>query len=405
MLVRSGCIALGLCLFGSASSLAQALPTTASIETVPLELTMPERYQVTSVLEPVRSVTLVAPADGLVRSIGAPLGMTVRPLQEIAQLDRGEALARVKLAQADVKEKQALLKTAQTSDAREVFGAQVEAAQAKVELAQMALDRLTLQAPFAGRIVAVPVSSGQYVLKGTVIAELADMSSLKALVPVDRGTVTEGSELKVFVEEQATTAKVQSIVPLPESHASLRELASPFAAAWISVANPKASLAAGLRVRSATLPITPIAAVPKDAVKAAEAGAGSHPSLVQVIRNEYVTNIPVEVLGKVGAERLQISGGLRSTDALIVSSSVALVPGTLVRFSQAPAREVEGTTPSPNRPVSEAGITPPARGSGATSAPGAPVATRPRPGNSTQGRSPRRSPAPTAGQGQGSTPF
>ncbi len=402
--VREGLIALGCWLFGTAATLAQALPTTASIETAPLDLTMPERYQVTAVLEPIRRVTLVAPADGIVRSLGARLGTTVRPSQEIAQLDRGEALARVKLAHANLKEKQALQKTAQTSEAREAFGAQIEAAQARIELAQMELDRLTLQAPFAGRIVAVPVSSGQYVLKGTVIAELADVSSMKALVPVDRGAATEGADIKIFVEEQEQAGRVQSILPLPESHASLRELAAPFAAAWITVPNPKAALAAGLRVRSATLPITPIAAVPKDAVKPADSGAGSHGHVVQVIRNEYVTNVPVDVLGRLGAERVQITGGLRGTDALIVSSSVALLPGTLVRFSQAPAREAEGTTPSPNRQGSAAGITPPAHGSTAPTS-GTPGAARSRPGGSAPARSTRRSQTPTAGQGQGSTPF
>jgi multidrug efflux pump subunit AcrA (membrane-fusion protein) len=405
MMVRQGMIALGIWLSGTAATLAQALPTTASIETIPLELTMPERYHVTAVLEPVRRVTLVAPADGIVRGIEAPLGMTVRANQEVAQLDRREALARVKLAQADVKEKQALLKAAQTSDAQEAFKAQIEAAEARVELAQIDLDRLTLRAPFAGRIASVPISSGQYVLKGTVIAELADVTSMRALVPVDRGATSEGGELKVFVEEQEQTAKVQSIVPLPESHASLRELAAPFAAAWITVPNPKTALTAGLRVRSATLPITPIAAVPKDALKSTDATAGSHGSMVQVIRNEYVTNVPIEVLGKVGPERTQITGALRSTDALIVSSSVPLLAGTLVRFSQAPAREVEGTTPSPNRQGTDAGITPPARASGTAPAHTGAGSGRPRQANTTQGRPPKRPATPSAGQGQSSTPF
>ena len=85
----------------------QTLPTAARIESVPLELTMPERYQVTEVLEPIRRVTLVAPADGFVRSIEARLGATVRESQEIAQLDRTEAAARLKMASAEVKEKQA----------------------------------------------------------------------------------------------------------------------------------------------------------------------------------------------------------------------------------------------------------------------------------------------------------
>ena len=104
------------------------------------------------------------------------------------------------MAQAEVKEKQSLGKSNQNY--KDVYTAQLEAAQARAELAQLELDRLTLRAPFAGKIIALPVSSGQYVLKGTVIAELADITSLKSLVPVDRRSVSERADLKVFVEEQ-----------------------------------------------------------------------------------------------------------------------------------------------------------------------------------------------------------
>ena len=51
---------------------------------------------------------------------------------------------------------------------------------------------------------------------------------------------------------------------------------------------------------------------------------------------------------------------LRWTDALIIGSSVPLMPGTLVRFAETPGvRSVEGTSPDPSRSGLEAGITPP----------------------------------------------
>src|SRR5271166_824883 len=284
---------------------------------------------------------------------------------------------------------------------KDIYTAQLEAAQGKAELAQLELDRLTLRAPFAGRITALPVSSGQYVLKGTVIAELADVTSLKSLVPVDRRTVSDRADLKVFVEEQEQTAKVQSILPLPESYASLRELAAPFASAWVVVPNAKGELAPGLRVRSANLPITPIATVPKESLKAVEGPAGSSASTVQVLRNEYVTNVPVDVLGKMGPERLQVSGALRFTDALIVSSSVPLLPGTLVRFAQTPGQVVEGTTPNPARQGVEAGITPP----GAAATEPAAVPSGSSRSRSASGRPARPTPATAPALGQGSPPF
>jgi multidrug efflux pump subunit AcrA (membrane-fusion protein) len=379
------------------------LPTSATIESIPLELTMPERYHITSVLEPARRFALVAPTDGVIRSLEVRPGATVREMQELAQLDRAEASARLKIAQADVKEKQALVSFAAAHENKEALKAQLEASEARAELAQLDLDKLTLRAPFAGRILSVPVSAGQFVLKGTVIAELADITSLKALVPVDRRGVTPGADVAVFVEEQEQTAKVQNILPLLESSSQLRELAAPFASAWIIVANAKGDLEPGLRVRSASLPNTPIANVPKASLRKAEGAAGSQGSLVQVIRSEYVTNVPVEVLGKVGPERIQITGAFRPNDALIISSSVPLLAGTLIRFAQGPSPGIEGTTPNPARQGVEAGITPPSRTAGAVKAPSAAGSSRSRSPARTTTRPVPRS-APAAG-GEGSTPF
>ena len=98
-----------------------------------------------------------------------------------------------------------------------------------------------------------------------------------------------------------------------------------------------------------------------------------------MIRSEYVTNVPVEVLGKVGPERIQITGAFRPTDALIVSSSVPLLAGTLVRFTQATNSGIEGTTPSPAKQGAEAGITPPGRTAGAAAGSGAAPAGTSRP--------------------------
>lgn len=384
----------GLAIFFSWMGMAcgQTVPTAARIESVPLELTMPERYQVAESLEPIRRVTLVAPADGFIRSMEIRLGETVRGSQEIAQLDRTEASARLKMASAEVKEKQGLLKSPATSQSptRDVVEAQIEAAQAKLELAQLALDRCTLRAPFAGRLVDVPVCAGQYVLKGTTIAELADLGSLKTLLPVDRREVATGAPLTVQIEGQDVAGKVQAVLPLPERYTALRELATPFAAAWVAFPNTKGDLEPGLRVRPTTIPVAPIATVSKRAVKQ-EDSRKNESTMVQVIRNEYVTNVPVRVLGETGPERVQITGLLRGSDSLIVSSSVSLLSGTLVRFGEGTtSRGVEGVAPNPAFGGAEAGIS-------------APAGTRAR--GATSGSSPNQSKPANAPSRTGSAPF
>jgi multidrug efflux pump subunit AcrA (membrane-fusion protein) len=308
----------------------QTVPTSARIEAIPLELTMPERYQVVDVLEPIRRVTVVAPADGMIRSMDVRLGATIRESQEVAQLDRTAASVRLKMARAELKEKQALVKSGLA--ASDVSGAQLEAAEARVELAQLELDQCTLRTPFSGRVTALPVCTGQYVLKGTTIAEVADLTSLKTLQPVDRRSVAPGAPLALQIEGKEVSGKVNALLPLPETFATLRELATPFAAALVVIPNTKGDLEPGLRVQTPSIPSAPLASIPKRACKSEEGRGGE--TVVQVIRDEHVTNVPVRVLGATGPERVQVTGALRASDALIVSSSVPLLAGTLVRFGE-----------------------------------------------------------------------
>lgn len=346
--------ALGLCLVSGGGPV-MGQPATARIETTSLRLMDPDPYQVTAVLEPVRRVRLIAPADGLIRGVPAHLGENVRESQDLVLFDPTEANARYRVAAAELRGRQFGQDKPETDPARLRY----EAAQAEVDLARAALERCNVRAPFPGRVVDVPVCAGQYVLKGTVLVELADTASLRAVLPVDRRSVTVGSTLKVAVEDREADGKVLALLPLPDHYGTLRDLATPFAAAAVVFPNAKGQLDAGLRARPAGVPVSPLANIPRRALKADDL-RGPSSSMVQVIRNEYVTNIPVHVLGGIGPERIQVSGEFRDADALIVGASVPLAPGTLVRFNEGPAaRGIEATSPNPAHGGAEAAITSP----------------------------------------------
>lgn len=386
----------GLVLVCAAAAWGQAPPATAKVESIPLELKSPDRYQVHEVLKPIRHVTITAPTDGVLRSQEVPVGTTVRSGQEIAQLDRAEALAKSKIAHANVKEAQALVKGAANAN---VAQAQLEAAQARAELAELELERCTLRAPFAGTLLDVAVSPGQFLPKGAKVADLADVSSLRVLVPFDRSAVSVGGSVNISVEGQAVRGKVQATLPLADSLDVLRELSTAFTAAWVIVPNPKGDLEPGQRVLSPSLPTAPVATIPSRALREAEKGQTGGPS-VQVIRNEYVTDIPVKVLGHPGPERAQVSGLFRPNDALIVSSTTRLVAGTLIRFSGGASSGVEATNPNPAEGGEVAGITPP-RASSRTSSTG-----RTSTGGPSTSRTPATKPATGAtAKGAGSPPF
>ena len=157
-----------------------------------------------------------------------------------------------------------------------------------------------------------------------MIAELADVSSLRVMQPVDRRSVTANASLTVQVEGRDVSAKVQAILPLPEGLKILRELATPWAAPCSSSPIPRAtsSRASGSRAHRS---LDSDRTVPKRAVKSEDPRGGDN-MMVQVIRDEYVTNVPVRVLGETGAERVQIAGALRTSDSLIASTSVRSWP-------------------------------------------------------------------------------
>src|SRR5262249_47836915 len=126
----------------------KALPT---VETIAVTLEDPTAYRVVGVLEPGRSVTLRATSDGIVREVAADVGKAVKQGDLVARLDPSEAKARFQLAEAQLKEHQIALETdkplGQKPTAMGVNQTRVQAAEAQLELARLALAATNLSAP------------------------------------------------------------------------------------------------------------------------------------------------------------------------------------------------------------------------------------------------------------------
>jgi RND family efflux transporter MFP subunit len=365
-------------------------PQTARVETAPLELVAPDRYQVPVVFEPDRRVALKATDDGIILALPAQMGEMVRSRQELVRLDMAEAMARLKIAQAEVKERSAspaLLATDAASKAQgQVAQAQLEAAQARQELAQLAVERCALKAPFDGLLLDYPVSIGQYVPKGTTVADLADVSRLRVRIPIDRASAKLGDSLPLEVAGATVPGKIEAILPLPESFSPLRELATNWAVALVRVDNPDGrTYLPGQRVRAPLIPTDPVSTVAARAIQ--------QDGTVQVLRNEHVASVPVRVLGPLGLDRSQVTGPFHSGDVVIVASSVPLAEGTFIRFggdTAASSHGLELTPPDPTARGSSARVQPPARSAPATSAPATSVAPIGQPDSA----APRRSTTP-----------
>ncbi|MDX2036938.1 MAG: HlyD family efflux transporter periplasmic adaptor subunit [Isosphaeraceae bacterium] len=325
----------------------------AKVERAPLNLVPAERYLLPGLLQPLREVRILTPHDGIVRSLPLALGSAVREGQEVGRMDETDARIRSKIAEARIRLETSDVERIRDGLARgdrsksdaQAAEARVEIAKLEHELLQNELFRCILHAPFAGRISAIPVSAGQFLMKGSTVLEIADLATLRAFVPVDRTAVQVGGKLNVLVEGRGVAADVRALLPLPETHAVLRELAAPMALAVVEIANADNSLEPGRRVVGPHLPTTPIASVASYAIKQDDQGE----PLVQVIRAERVVNVPIRVVGALGPDRSQVTGLFRPSDALIQSSSVPLVPGTFIRFEDAPAAAgVEAVAPPSN---------------------------------------------------------
>ena len=221
------------------------------------------------------------------------------------------------------------------------------------------------------------------------------------LIPLDRSVASVGGNVKISVEGQVVEGKVQASLPLPESHAPLRELATAFTAAWVVIPNDKGQLETG------TAPPRARRSRPRPSRTfrpghCSSPGKGRPPGEPRSGDPERICDDdPVRVLGQPGPERVQVSGLFRPTDALIVSSSVPLVAGTLIRFNGNSGANpaVEATNPDPAEAGELAGITPPRAGSRSPS------------GTTAKSRIPSSTPAPIGrrpaclDQGSGSSPI
>ncbi|WZP00458.1 HlyD family efflux transporter periplasmic adaptor subunit [Isosphaeraceae bacterium EP7] len=412
--VRSWCVpvvGVALVVVGAGLAAAQqggAGETMARVETGPLDPVSPEKFAVPAVTEPYRRVTVVTTLDGVIRSLPAQVGTVVRESQELALVDRVESAAHLKIAQAEVKQQQAAFDEVKQGDRflAAQAEARLEASKARQELAQLQVDRCSLRAPFAGTVLGVGVSAGQYLSRGAAVLELADTSSLRALIPLDRASARPGAEVEVKVGGQVATGKVQATIPLPESFSALRDLATPPVAAWVLIPNTDGKLDAGQRAEGPFLPRLPVASVPTSAVRSG--GTDGREGTIQILRNETVVDIQVQVLGSPTADITQISGPLRRSDTLIVGSSVALRPGTLVRFNRADAdgtgAVVEGVAPNPDDRGESARILAPATAAGVAPI-GAPGSAAPRAKAPSARPGPGARPAPAKAKGAVAVPF
>lgn len=327
------------------------------IEREPLVLTPPETYKVPLHLDPIKSVDVAAQVDGIVGAVLGKMGEPISAQAEVVRLDSRDRQLELERAKAALEAARAAMTGAGQTEKE----ALVKVAQVDVELAQYRLDLAVVRAPFDGVVQRVHVVDGQFVRAGEPLATIVDVTQLQVEVPVDRNQVTAGAALPIQVERQSASATVQGVLPLTAPFEPLRELFESVATGIAVLDNKSGGFQAGQTVYASMIPRLPVAEVPNGAIGNTVEGTRR----VQVIRDGFVRNVGVELLGAIGEERTVVTGRFSSGDELVLKSSEELLDGTQV----VPRTHLEappatggggttggGTTPRPGGPPKPGGF-------------------------------------------------
>lgn len=313
----------------------------------------PYKYKVPLSLEPIRSVILTAPFDGIVRQADGKPNSKVQAQTDIVRLDN--TVAKLKLARADAALKIAIAE--QKKDANEdelgksLAQSKVDLAKAEADLAKYLLEQGSVRAPFTGEVQRLLVTEGQFVKAGDPLAIVVDNSKLKVEVPAERASATPGKTLPLKIENAEVEAKVETVLPLDARFGALRDVFDSVASAVLIVENADGKFKPGQSAYVPLIPRQPVAEVPSSAVGNLPDGQRK----LQVVRHGVVRDIPILVMGSVGVNRVFVSGAFAEGDEVIYELSHQLGDGFQLKPSAAAATAgKDPANPAPTTPVTPA---------------------------------------------------
>ncbi|MFO1093068.1 MAG: HlyD family efflux transporter periplasmic adaptor subunit [Planctomycetaceae bacterium] len=316
-----------------AAGTAAAETQAAIIERLPLVLRDPKSYQTPLSLKAATAIDVVAQSDGLVSTVNATVGASIARQAEAMRLESTERQLQVDRAKA-------ALDAMQSSGAQ---APQVEVAKLDLRIAEFRLDQTIIRAPFDGTVTTVYVVPGQFVRAGDPLLRLADLRKLTVDIPVDRTVVKTGNSLDVKVEDQSVAGTVQTLQPLLPRFEPLRELFLSVTTAVVTIDNSTGKFSEGQTVYSDLIPRAPVTEVPTLAVGSTIDGNRR----VQVIREGFVRDVPVTLLGQAGLDYVFVTGRFGATDELVVKSSKDLRDGMRVLPAAIPTAEGQNRGPNP----------------------------------------------------------
>ncbi len=324
-------------------------------------LTNPDKYRSHLYLEPIQSLTLAAPFDGVIRQIAVKTNGQVKSQQEVVRLDNTVQKFQLARAQAAFKAATIEMKLADKKDENlaALAQAKLDVAKAELDLAQHNVDQATIRSPLIGDVMKIFVSEGQFVRAGDPLAIVADYTKLKVEIPAERAQLEKDKPFTLKVEQAEVEGKVDAILPLNNKFDPLRDLFESVASAVVVVDNGSNRLKPGQTVYVPLIPRNPVVEIPSGAIANLPDGSRR----VQILRQWMVRDIPVVVMGPIGSSRLYVSGAFADGDEVIYETSHTLPDGFVLRSAAASGATTNaGGTNTPG--AGATGGTPKATGGG-----------------------------------------
>ncbi len=179
------------------------------------------------VVVPVRKVELAFPTLGAVKTVQVVAGDQVSANQPLVTLDASILESRIKEAEANVVIAQTnvtyLKRAGETQERIDAAVADVEAAQARVDIAKAQLQQATLVAPFDGTIASVEISPAEIANPGQIVIVMGDLTHFQIettdLSEKDAPSVQIGQTANVFIDAlgQEFSGVVVDIARVPET--------------------------------------------------------------------------------------------------------------------------------------------------------------------------------------------
>lgn len=180
-----------------------------------------------AIVVPVEKVELSFPLSGVVKTVEVERGDAVKAGDVLAALDTAILEAKVREAESAVVTEQTqvayIIRTQVDNERLEAAKADVDRAQAAVDIAKAQLAQATLTAPIGGTIASVDISPAEFANPGQIVIVLGDLTHFQIettdLSEKDVPKIEVGQNASVFIEAlgQGFNGKVVDIARVSET--------------------------------------------------------------------------------------------------------------------------------------------------------------------------------------------